>query len=77
MKQLGIKIEIHSNKTPNYTTKNVNAHIIYDFHNWSKIQLKNFTLKILWFGSINIAKNGDKYKYVHSGYGIAFDRLRS
>ena len=43
------------------------------FDNWPKIPLRNITLKSSFFSAINIAKNIDKEKYVHSGYGIAFD----
>ena len=37
----------------------------------------NFTLKHCLFGTTTIIKNCDKYKYVYSGYGIAFDGLDS
>ena len=43
------------------------------FDNWPKIPLRNITLKSYFFSAINIVKNIDKEKYVHSGYGIAFD----
>ena len=37
------------------------------FDNWPKIPLRNITLKSSFFSAINIAKNIDKEKYVHSG----------
>ena len=57
----------------NHTTKTVNAYIIYDLENWSKISLNNFTLKNCLFCLIYIVKNNNKSKYVHSSYGRAFD----
>ena len=57
----------------NYLTKIVNAYIVYDLEAWPKIPLRNFTLKNCLFGAANIVKNGNKEKYVYSGYGMAFD----
>ena len=74
------KISVNLNKSPlvvqknNYSTKIVNAYIVYDLDNWPKVPLRNFTLKNCLLGSTNIIKNSDKEKYVYSGYGIAFDR---
>ena len=44
----------------NYTTKIVNAYIVYDLDNWSKIPFKNFTLKNCLFGAANLVKANDK-----------------
>ena len=57
----------------NYLTKIVNIYIVYDLAAWSKILLRNFTLKNRLFGATNIVKNRDKEKYVYSGWRIAFD----
>ena len=57
----------------NYATKTVNAYIVYDLHNWSKIPLNNLKLKNCFFGATNITKNSNKSKWVYIGYGIAFD----
>ena len=51
--------------------------MVYDLDNWSKIPLRNFTLKNCLFGATNIVKISDKSKYEYSGYGIAFDGLGS
>ena len=51
-------------------TKTEIAYIVYDLNNWSKIPLRNFTLKNFLFGT---AKIMEKSKYVCRGYGIAFD----
>ena len=62
------KIWIYLNKSPlvveqnNYSTKIVNAYIVYDLNDSPKVPLRNFILK-----------NSDKGKYVYNGYGIAFD----
>ena len=47
----------------NYTTKTINAHMVYHLENWTKIPLRNFTLKICLFGATNIRKDSDKSKY--------------
>ena len=57
----------------NYTTKIVNAYIVYDLVNWSNIPLRNFTLKNCLPGTTTIAKDKKKEKYVYSIYGMAFD----
>ena len=73
------KIWIYLNKSPlvveqnNYSTKIVNAYIVYDLNDSPKVPLRNFTLKNYLFGATNIVKNSDKRKYVYNGYGIAFD----
>ena len=73
------KIWIYLNKSPlvveqnNYSTKIVNAYIVYDLNDSPKVPLRNFILKNYLFGATNILKNSDKGKYVYNGYGIAFD----
>ena len=59
----------------NYMIKTVNAYNIYVLDNWPKIQFRNCTLKSCLFCITYIVKNGDKEKYVHNGYGIAFGVL--
>ena len=56
-----------------YTTKIINAYIVYDLDNWPKILLNNFKLKNCLFAANKMVKNSNKSKYVYSGYGIAFD----
>ena len=46
--------------------------MVCDLDNWSKILLRNFTLKNCLFGATNIVKSSDKSKKVYSGYEIAF-----
>ena len=46
-------------KENNYTTKTINAFIVYNLDNWSKIPLKIFTLKYYLFGTTRIIKNHD------------------
>ena len=66
IKYFGYKIGIQLNNTPlvveqnNYTTKIVNAYIVYDLENWSNSPLRNFTLKNCLFGATNIAKDSDE-----------------
>ena len=54
------KIGIKFNSTPsvveqnNYTTKIVNAYIVYELDNWPRNPLNNFTLKNCLFGTTNI-----------------------
>ena len=73
------KMWIYLNKSPlvveqnNYSTKIVNAYIVYDLNDSPKVPLRNFILKNYLFGTTNILKNSDKGKYVYNGYGIAFD----
>ena len=56
----------------NYTTKIVNASIVYKLDVRPKVSLDNFKLKNCFFGATNIVKNSDKEKREYSGYGIAF-----
>ena len=51
----------------------VNVYIVYYLDNWPKILLNNFTLKNCLFGGTNAVTNSDTVKWVHSGYGRAFD----
>ena len=73
------KIWVNLTKSPlviaqsNYSTKIVNACVVYDLNDWPIVPLRNFILKIFLFGATNIMKNNDKEMYVYSGYGIAFD----
>ena len=55
--------------------KIVNAYIFYDLDTWLKIPLNNFKLTNCLFGVASIVKVW--IKYVHSGYGIAFDGVGS
>ena len=57
----------------NYLTKIVNIYIVYDLGPWPKVPLRNFTLKNYLLGAASVVKISDKERYVHSGYGIAFD----
>ena len=56
VKYFGNKIGIHLNNTLlvieqiNYAKRVVNVYIVYDFDNWSKNLLRNFTLKNCFFG---------------------------
>ena len=62
------KIRKQENKTPlivvqnNYTTKTVNAYIVYDINNWPRNLRNNFKLKIYLFGAANIVKIATKVK---------------
>ena len=58
-------------------TKIVNTNVAYDFDDWSKTPLNNFTFKNCLFGGTNTVKHRDKGMYVYSGYRIAFDGLGS
>ena len=73
--KMGIKIDKDhlAAKQIHYLTKIVNVYIVYDLKASPKIPLKNVTLKNCLFRATNIAKNGNKNKWVYSGYGIAFD----
>ena len=53
-------------------TKIVNVYIVYDSVAWTRNTLRIFALKNCLFRETNIAKNSDKEKYMHSGYGIVF-----
>ena len=50
--------------------KIVNAYIVYDLNDWSKIPLRPFTMKNCLFNATSIAKSSDKEKYLYKG--IAF-----
>ena len=81
IKYLGYKTGIQFNNTPlvleqnSYTTKTVNAYIVYDLDNWPKILPKKFTLKNCLLSATNLGKDNDESKYVYSAYGITFDGL--
>ena len=47
-----------------YAIKIVNAYIVYNLDDWSKILLNNFKLKTCLFGEINIREDSDKSKMV-------------
>ena len=55
-----------------YETKILNAYIVHELNARPK-NPNNFKLKICLFCVTNRVKNGDKEKWVCSGYGIAFD----
>ena len=67
----GYKTGVQFHDTPlvveqnNYTTKTVNALIVYDLDNWPEVLLRNFTLKNWLFNVTNIRHNNDKSKYVY------------
>ena len=54
-------------------SKIVNFHIPYDLEAWPRNPTDNFKFKNCLFAATNIAANGDKKKYVYSGYGITFN----
>ena len=57
----------------NYSTKIVNAYIVYDLHAWPINPTNNFKFKNCLFGATNIVKYSNTEKWVYSGYGIVFD----
>ena len=57
----------------NYTTKVVNALIVYVLDTWPNNPLRDFTLYNCLFVATSVLKNSDKDKWVYSDYGIAFD----
>ena len=57
----------------NYAPRTVNVYIVYELDYWPRVQLRNFTLKNCLSGVTNIVENSDREKYMHSGYGLAFD----
>ena len=73
-------MEIKFDKDPlarvqnNYVTKIVNISIVYNLYAWTKIALRNFTIKNCLFGATSRVKKSDKQKWVYSDYGIAFYR---
>ena len=48
----------------------INYFIFYVLNTWSRALNYDFNLKYCLFGGIQLAKNADSEKYVHSGYGI-------
>ena len=46
--------------------------MVYDLDAWPRNSAINFKFKNCLFGATNIVKNGDKEKYVYSGYREAF-----
>lgn len=54
----------------------MNAYIVYDLQNLSKISdlsVRNFALKNCLFGATDIGKDNDKSMLIYSGYGKALD----
>ena len=78
MKLSGYKMVIKTDKFSlavaqnNYAIKLVNVYVVYDLDAWLRNPTNNFKLKNCLFGTMNIAKNSDKEKYVCSGSGITF-----
>ena len=70
VKQFGHKIHIQVNNASfvkdqnNIPTKIVNAYIVYDLDNWSKIPFWIFILSNCLFGATDIAKTSNKSKEV-------------
>ena len=56
-----------------YTTKILNAYIVYDFDGWPRNPINDFKFKNCLFGTTNIVKNSDKEKWLYSGYGRILD----
>ena len=46
----------------NYTTSVLNAYIVYNLVNWSKVPLFSFTLNNFLLGETSIARNSDENK---------------
>ena len=65
-----IGIQFHNNflvgKQKNYATKILNACIVYDLDDWSKIPADDFKLKKCLLGVTNIEENSDKSKWRYS-----------
>ena len=78
-KFFGYKLEIKFDKDPldveqnNYLTKIVNAYTVYEINSWPRNPTNNFKLRNCLLDATNIARNGDKGKWVNSGSGITFD----
>ena len=51
----------------------INIYIVYELNTWSRDLNTVFTLKDCLFGGVKLATNADPDKYLHSGFGIAFD----
>ena len=79
VERFGCRRGIQFSNTPlvieqnSFTSKIVNAYIVYDLDNWPKIPLRIFKFKSCLLGATNAAENSDKSKLVYSGYEIAFD----
>ena len=50
-------------------------YIVYNLDAWTKDPTNNFKFQNCLFGVTNMVKNSYKENYVHSGCGIAFDRV--
>ena len=61
----------------NYLIKIVNVYIIYNLDAWPRKPANNFKFKNYLFRETNKVENGDKEKYVYSGYGATFDNACS
>ena len=57
----------------NFSDKTVNAYIVYDLDYCQRNLLNGFVIKNCLLSVTKIVRNSDKSKYVHSGFGIAFD----
>ena len=57
-----------------YLTKVVNVYIGCNLDACPRNPTSNLKFKNCLFDATNIVKNSDKEKYVHSGYGIIFDK---
>ena len=55
----------------------MNAYIVYDLDDWPRNHSNNFNFKNCLFGATSIVKNGDKEKYMYSGYRITFNSTGS
>ena len=73
--RLGIKFDEDTLavEQKNYLTRILNVYIVYELYTWPRNSTNNFKFKNYLFGATNIVKNGDKEKYVYSGYEITFD----
>ena len=73
--RIGIKIykDPLSVEQNNYLIKIVNIYIIYNLDAWPRKPANNFKFKNYLFRETNKVENGDKEKYVYSGYGATFD----
>ena len=57
----------------NYTTKIVNAYIVYELDTWPRNPTNNFKFENFLSDATSIVKNRDKEKWEYSDYGIKFD----
>ena len=60
-------------KTPFTPNSLVNLISVYELGRWSRDVNADFTLKKFLFRAVNISKNADPDKCIHTGYGIGFD----